>query len=218
MTKRIIAILGVILLVLGVVSLILLRQDRLAALGVDQLFIFGDAIGGEPSNCQNIIQEVSVPERVMTEKESQTLRVVVANIDNPGVCNTSVGLAALDFDYAPPTTSRPVSLEQGQDPITLSWILKPKEIGAFEIAITAGNQTQVIGIVVTNVLGLTALQVQILSYISSFLGPMLTAPWWYEQWEKRRQAKKKEAEKAAANAKAEKAPATKTTQTNFRPE
>jgi hypothetical protein len=72
----------------------------------------------------------------------------------------------------------------------LLWVLKPREISAFEIAITAGNQTQVIGIVVTNVLGFTAAQVQILSYVSSFLGPMLTAPWWYEQWEKRKKSRK----------------------------
>jgi hypothetical protein len=216
-TKRIIAVLGVILLLLGVVSLILLRQNRLAALGVDQLLIFGDAIGEEGA-CENLIQEVSVPNRVMTEKESQTLRVVVANVNNPTACNTTVGLAALDFDFAPPTTARPVSLEQDQNPVTLSWILKPKEIGAFEIAVTAGNQTQVIGIVVTNVLGLTAVQVQILSYISSFLGPMLTVPWWYEQWEKRQKAKKKAAEKAAATTKVEKRPEPEPSQTKFRPE
>jgi hypothetical protein len=218
LTKRTIAILGIILLLLGVVSLVLLIQDRAAALGADQLFIFGDALG-EEENCRNIIQEVSIPNRVMTENESQTLRVVVANIDNPGVCNTTVVLAALDFDIAPASTARNVSLEQGQEPVTLLWVLKPRELGAFEIAVTAGNQTQVIGIVVTNVLGLTAAQVEILSYISSFLGPMLTAPWWYEQWEKRRgKAKREEVEAAAINATADQQSANKEKGTNFQPE
>jgi hypothetical protein len=191
------AVLGVVLLLLGVSSLFLISRSRAAALAEDQLLIFEEAVG-EEDNCQNIIREVSVPNRVMTEKESQTLRVVVSNIDNPGTCNTVVGLAALDFDIAPASTAREVALEPGREPVTLLWILKPREIGAFEIAVTAGNQTQVIGIVVTNVLGFTAAQVQILSYISSFLGPMLTAPWWYEQWEKRKKAKKAAAEKAAA--------------------
>ena len=196
MTKRTIAVLGVILFGLGVISLVLLRQDRAAALAEDQLLIFGSALGDE-GNCQNIIQEVSVPDRVMTEKESQSLRVVVANTTNTGVCNTTVGLAALDFDINPAATARPVTLEPGTPPVTLVWILGPRELGAFEIAVTAGNQTQVIGIVVTNVLGLTAAQVLILSYISSFLGPMLTAPWWYEQWQKRQETRKKEIEKMA---------------------
>ena len=195
MTKLIIAVLGVILFILGVVSLFLFRQDRAAALAEDQLLIFGDALG-EEANCRNIIQEVSVPNRVMTEKESQSLRVVVANTTNPGVCNTTIGLAALDFDISPTATARPVTLEPGAPPVTLIWILRPRELGAFEIAITAGNQAQVVGVVVTNVLGFTALQVQILSYISSFLGPMLTAPWWYEQWQKRQEAQKKAAEKS----------------------
>jgi hypothetical protein len=212
-TKTIIAVLGVILLLLGLTSLLLLRQDRAAALAEDQLLIFGGATS-EEDNCRNIIQEVSVPNRVMTEKESQTLRVVLSNFDNPGTCDTTVGLAALDFDIAPASTARVVALEPGQNPVTLLWVLKPREIGAFEIAITAGNRTQVIGIVVTNVLGFTAVQVQILSYVSSFLGPMLTAPWWYERWEKRKKVKKDEAEKAAPL----KPAATKTEDSNFRPE
>jgi hypothetical protein len=195
-TKIITAILGVLLLVLGVSSLLLLRQDRVAAQAVDESF--AQAESAQPSNCRDIIRDVSLSKRVMTEKESQTLRIVVANIGGAGICNTAVRLAALDFELAPAATERVVALEPDGNPVALLWILKPKETGSFEIALTAGEQTQVLGIVVTNVLGFTAVQIQILSYISSFLGPMLTAPWWYEQWEKRQEAKKETAEKAAA--------------------
>ncbi len=195
MTKTIIAILGVLLFVLGLISLLLLQQDRIAAESVDGSFASG--VGAQPGHCRDIVQEVSLSKRVMTEKESQTLRVVLAKVEAGEICNTTVRLAALDFELAPAATERVVALEPGGTPVVLLWILKPKETGSFEIAVTAGEQTEVLGIVVTNVLGLTAVQVQILSYISSFLGPMLTAPWWYEQWEKRQKAKREAAEKAA---------------------
>lgn len=216
MTKRITTVLGVLLFVLGVSSLLLLRQDRIAALEVDETFTSGDITGEE--NCQNVIRELSLPNRVMTEKESQSLRVVLSNLDNPGTCHTTVRLAALDFDFDPPATERPVTLEPDGTPVTVVWILKPEETGAFEIAVSAGNTTEVLGIVVTNVLGLTAVQVQILSYISSILGPMLTAPWWYEQWQKWRKARKAEAAREAKEAEAAKAAEDKAAGKRFRPE
>jgi hypothetical protein len=194
-TKIITAILGFLLLVLGVSSLLILRQDKAAAEAVDASFLTGES--AQPSNCRDVIQSVTLPKRVMTEKESQTLRIVVANVNGVGICNTAVRLAALNFELAPPSTERVVSLEPGGDPVSLLWILKPVETGAFEIVLTAGDETEVLGLVVTNVVGLTALQVQILSYISSLLGPMLTFPWWYEQWEKRKKAREKGARKRA---------------------
>lgn len=215
MTKIITAILGVLLLLLGLSSLLILRQDRISAESVDQSIFQGDS--AQPTDCHNVIQNVSLSDRVMTEKESQTLRVVLANLDGVGICNTAVRLAALDFELSPPRTDRPVALEPGGAPVTLLWIMKPKEVGSFEIAVTAGDQTEILGIVVTNVLGFTAVQVQILSAISSILGPMLTAPWWYEQWEKRRKAKKEEAEKAAKAAPGKPAPEVKDGR-SFRPE
>lgn len=197
LSRRITAVIGVLLLLLGVSSLLLLWQDQRAAENVDQTFTQG-GISEEESGCLNVIQEVTLTKRVMTEKESQTLRVVLSNPNGGGVCNTAVRLAALDFELAPPATERVVTLEPGGNPVTLLWVLKPKETGSFEIAVSAGNMVEVLGIVVTNVLGLTAVQVQILSYISSFLGPMLTAPWWIEQWEKRKKTQKQTMEKTAS--------------------
>lgn len=216
MTKRITAVLGVLLFLLGVVSLVLLWQDRRAAQEVDQLFPVSSE-GGEVESCDNIIQEVSLAKRVMTEKESQTLRVVLANLTGPATCHTTVQLAALEFEVAPAATEREIALEPDGKPVTLLWILKPRETGSFEIAISAGNLVQVMGIVVTNVLGLTAVQVEILSFISSLLGPMLTVPWWYEQWEKRKKARKKEAERAAADA-VKKENGSQKPKSHFRPE
>lgn len=181
--------LGVLLFVLGVSSLLLLQRDWAAAENVDLSFL-RDGVTEEERNCRNVIQSVTLSQRVMTEKESQALRVVLANLNGPGTCHTAIRLAALNFDIAPAATERVVALEPGGHPVTIVWILKPQEAGSFEIAVTAGNQTEVLGIVVTNVLGLTAVQIQILSYISSFLGPMLTAPWWIEQWQKRQRRKK----------------------------
>jgi hypothetical protein len=202
-------------LVLGLSSLLLLQQDRSAAQSVDQSFSQGES--DQPGNCRNIIRTVSLSKRVMTEKESQTLRVVVANRDGVGICETAVRLISPDFEVAPAATERLVALEPGGDPVTLLWILKPKETGSFEIVLTAGDQTQVLGIVVTNVLGFTAVQVQLLSYLSTFLGPMLTAPWWYERWEKRQKAKKEAEEKALKDAREKAKQGNQTAQT-FRPE
>jgi len=218
-TKRITAVLGTLLFLLGVVSLLLVWRDQAAARSVDESFPLSES--GEESSCQNIIQEASLSKRVMTEKESQTLTIVLANLSGLETCHTTVRLAALDFEIAPPVTEREVALEPDGKPVTLLWILKPRETGSFEIAITAGNQVQVLGIVVTNVLGFTAGQVQILSSISSLLGPMLTVPWWYEQWEKRKKARKEEAEKAAAVAAAQAAVkdgGSKRSAEDFRPE
>ncbi|MFZ0546771.1 MAG: hypothetical protein WAM60_15095 [Candidatus Promineifilaceae bacterium] len=212
MTNRITAILGVLLFLLGAASLLLLIQDRSAAQDADESVIGGGA--SEQSECKNVIQEVSLSKRVMTEKESQTLKVVLANLTGLATCDTTVRLAALDFELAPATTERAVSLETDGKPVTLIWVMKPRETGSFELAVTAGNVTEILGVVVTNVLGLTAVQIQVLSYLSTLLGPMLTAPWWYEHWQKRKKEKEKEAEKTAAAAKA----ARETAAREFRPE
>jgi hypothetical protein len=214
-TKIIIAILGILLLLLGLSSLLLLRQDRLSALEVDTNF--NQSESAQPDSCRNIIQTVALSNRVMTEKESQTLRIVLANTEGVETCHTAVRLAAVNFEVAPPAAERLVALEPGGNPVTLLWILKPKETGSFELAVTAGSETWILGIVVTNVLGFTAVQVQILSYISSLLGPMLTAPWWYEQWQKRQAAKIEAAEKALNAARLKEGPKGKSAE-GFRPE
>jgi len=70
-----------------------------------------------------------------------------------------------------------------------------KEVGTFDLVLTIGGAITILGVTVTNALGLTAGQLQILSALSTILGPMLTVPWWFEQWQKWR-ARKRERQEA----------------------
>jgi hypothetical protein len=69
-------------------------------------------------------------------------------------------------------------------------VISPREAGNYEVVVSAEFDVQVVGVRVTNLLGLTAPQAKILSYIGYFLGPALSLPWWIEKWEENKRRKK----------------------------
>jgi len=126
--------------------------------------------------------------------ENDTL-VVAAHFSDS--MNTSVSLRLSAPGFTPSTTEpKPVVLTD--HPGTLEWVLTPTKIGTFQILAEMEDPsgkvvaTTHVGVTVTNVFGLRAWQLQLLSYVTTLLGPMLTVPWWYERWKERKAKEKNE--------------------------
>jgi len=190
MAKRTLAITGIVLFGVGIGLALVLWASAARAYSLDT----GGSSQGVTSaaSCQHPLGAVTVARRVISESDSESLSVVLGN-DTPGECEISVHLSAPNFDISPTDDSRTVDVPPAQS-VTIVWILSPRKPGSFQVAVTAGLDSAVIGLTVTNVLGLTPQQAKILSMVATFLGPMLTAPWWYERLKEARA--KKTAQKA----------------------
>lgn len=195
----IIAIVGVVLFVIGLLGWLAFRQARAMALSVDSGNLLQPPIEGP--GCPELTAVVNLERRVMTENESQAL---VVNLSLPeGInCAVTVSLLAPNFLISPPETSRVATVPAGSD-IDVAWVISPQDVGTYEVVIVVDERSETRGITVTNTLGLTATQAQILSIIASFLGPMLTAPWWYERWRERKKEKEEAARRKAKEEEAE---------------
>ncbi len=134
--------------------------------------------------------------------ESDTV-VVTATIQ--AETPVSIHLTAPGFD--PSTTEPkhlvPISIDEGGgtflrtiQPNKLSWVLTPAKIGTSQAVVEmddiSGNVllTKYVGITVTNIFGLKLWTIQLFSSIAAFLGPILTAPWWYDRWKERKQERR----------------------------
>jgi hypothetical protein len=137
---------------------------------------------GTPDGCGQLIDPaVTLTRRVMARSETQALTVTLTSA-SAETCAVEVTLNAPHFRLSPPEPRQEVVVGPGQQ-VESAWILTPEELGTFDLVVTVGGAITVLGLTVTNALGLTALQLQILSTIGSVLGPMLTFPWWLEQWQ-----------------------------------
>lgn len=183
MIKNILAIGGILLLLLGLFLFFRVRQASNAASGYDNEWQLGGTEG--VGVCTGLLREADVPDRIMSEQESQSLTVLLAN-DHDTPCNTTVTLAAPNFIVSPPEFNQPITLPP-HEKLTITWILSPFRTGTYVISVSTPNEAITFGITVTTVLGLTALQAQLLSLLATALGPMLTVPWWYEQWQKHKE-------------------------------
>ncbi len=185
MIKKALALCGILVVCTGVsLGLYLLNLNQSA---ISKDFYPIPLTSGGP--CTHPLAGVHVSERTMAESESQALIVYVKNPDAEE-CTATVAINAPNFDISPYENKQNITLP-GSGNGSLSWILTPKKVGVFEVSIAAGFDGQVIGISVTNLIGLSSTQAQIISYFGSFLGPMLTAPWWYERWKERKTKDKK---------------------------
>lgn len=185
MAKRVLAITGIVLFSVGIGLALVLWSSALRAHSLD----IGRSSQGAASaaSCQHPLKEVILVRRVISENDSESLSVVLGN-DTPEACAISVHLSAPNFDISPTDDSRTVDVPPAQS-VTVVWILSPRRSGSFQVAVTAALDSAVVGLTVTNVLGLTPQQAKILSMVATFLGPMLTAPWWYERIKERRSKK-----------------------------
>lgn len=142
--------------------------------------------------------EASLSRRVMAENETQAVQVSVTNPFTQA-CQSTLTLRAPSFDLSPSKDQQAVTVPPGRQG-ALSWIITPRKTGVYEVAVADELTTRTLGLSVTNVFGLNAFQAQLLAGLSSFLGPMLTAPWWFDKWQQRHRAKqaaRKEAVEAA---------------------
>lgn len=129
--------------------------------------------------------EVTLPERVMAENRSQAVIVRTANSADRE-CQVTLAFRAPGFDVSPAKEEQKVALPAGGKG-SLSWILTPRRTGAYQITVSDILNTQVMGIDVNDVYGLTAMQAKLFSLAGGLFGPMLTMPWWVEKWFKRKE-------------------------------
>jgi hypothetical protein len=100
-------------------------------------------------------------------------------------CQSSLTLLAPGFDISPRKDEQVISAE-ANDRGSVAWVVASDKAGEYEIAITDGVDTRVLGVTVTNLFGLTAVQLQVLAVIGAILGPMLSVPWWLERIQRKK--------------------------------
>jgi hypothetical protein len=186
MIKRAFATIGFLFLVVGLSLGAYLLNSTRQAQALDATQSSSDISGDMCAHPQPVIE---LTNKTMSENDSQTLRVHFSNI-NSEPCVITVALDAPNFDIGTLGATRSLTLPPNSTTAELAWVITAKKVGTFEIAIQSESDTAHTGITVLNVLGLAPWQLQIFSLVSTLFGPMLTAPWWYEQF-KGRQSKRR---------------------------
>lgn len=186
MAKRTVAIVGFVLFIIGLMLVMWFVRSRASAQHLT--FVSETPIDSRPdgedskATCQDPEVVVSIDRQVMTENESQAITVFLSS---DVACEARVSMLNTNFDLSPEIKQQSVRLAPNTQGL-VSWVISPQELGTFAVILQVGNFQESIGITVTNALGFTVAQVQIFSIISSVFGPMLTVPWWVEQWQKRK--------------------------------
>jgi len=192
MWKNILALCGLLLFLVGSVLAVSLLPSTLRAFSLDREETSG-GVHGLPCGLalQHGTTKWSVDvQRLMSDSETQALAVL---LQNPMLnCPYRVLINAPEFTLSPNDPTRAVT-PATQESIKFVWILTPTKLGTFAISVTIdtinGSDTRVVGITVTNSFGFVLWQVQLFSYISTALGPILTVAWWYDKWQERKRRK-----------------------------
>ena len=143
-------------------------------------------VSGDTPPC---LWEINSPQRVLSEDTSHTITINATNGTDTN-CASALTLLAPGFDVSPRKEAQTVTAKpKGQG--SVAWIITPQKSGSFEIAVTDGIDTRVIGVTVTNLLGLTATQAQLFAAVGTLFGPMLTVPWWFERLQQRKRQQPK---------------------------
>ncbi len=200
MFKRILAICGLVLflgsvglglyLAIGDLRASALTSPHIPECGVDVLCSFSPGYGYLKLNNSN--QTISV-----NETDALTITFdYVPRPNDPQSAPMTITLLAPEFNINPGTSEKTVPFSGY---ITLGWVLIPTQPGTFQVGIQVEapayqiSDIQYIGITVTNVFGLSPWQIQLLSYIFTFLGPLLSAAWWYDKWKEHKRKKRSRA-------------------------
>ena len=138
--------------------------------------------GEEIPICDKPLDEVVIKYRIMSENDSQSIVAILSNKSNKA-CAVFLRILAPNFTVSPliQDTQLPSMFLNPGEVSHQIWILTPEKTGTFDISISANNSGKIIGLTVKNLLGLSPTQTQVLSYIGSAFGPMLTIPWWMEK-------------------------------------
>ena len=181
MTKTFIAFIGIALLISALIFAKNLNKAKDVASALDKEEVAYGFIEGPPP----CTWEVEPPEKVISENKSQALVISSSNgVDED--CETTLSLQAPGFDISPPKTDQIIKLQANSDG-SLSWILTPRRAGIYEIAVSDGLDTKVFGISVKNMLGLSAVQAKLASGLGTLFGPMLTVPWWWDRFRRKKE-------------------------------
>jgi len=184
MMRRISGLVGLAIFIIATcVAALLLTTSQQARARDHTNTRFGVVSSGTPL----CVWEVALPQRVLAEDNSQFL---VVNATDPAKtdCQSSLTLLAPGFDISPHKEEQ-ILTAKSQGSGSIFWIVTPHKPGSYEIALSDGINTRVLGVTVTNLLGLTALQAQILTTLGTLLGPVITIPWWLERWQQRKRVR-----------------------------
>lgn len=182
--KRILGLTGLIVFVMAVIAGVISLASQQQAQSHDSATDGHGIVVGDVLPCA---WEVSLPQRVLSENKSQTIVVNVTNAMDVD-CQSALTLLAPGFDISPRKDEQIVTAKANSRG-SVAWIVTPDKAGDYEIAVTDGIDTRVVGVTVTNLFGLTAIQIQIFAVIGSVLGPMLSVPWWWERVQQRKKVR-----------------------------
>ncbi len=187
--RGVLLVVGVVVLVLSLSYLALGWAARL----LDWRMVSEDA----SAPCLQPEVAVTMPRRRMSKHDSEVVTVVLSSTAT-STCAVDISISAPGFEIDPPMSVVPVTLSLDA-PAEVNWILSPVRMGTHRVLIRAGESYRAIGVVVTNVLGLTDRQAQWVSAIGTFFGPSLTVPWLYETWQQRKRDAERRAQAARIN-------------------
>jgi hypothetical protein len=132
----------------------------------------------------------------MMEGDGQTL---IARVNSYCTFKVQVDFNLQTSGFELSKTDGMVPLDPGASGST-SWLVTANKTGAILVnamafspnndVVPVNTNSEMLNISVTTIFGLNPQLLQVLSSLGTFLGPMLTAPWWYEQWQKYREKKK----------------------------
>ncbi len=188
MLKPLTAVLGLFVFLAALaLGLYVARENSHAVAQDDHRTVHGIIIGPPPC-----AWDVTLPERVMSEDDTQAVIVEAAN-EAGAECESTVSLRAPGFDTSPLKDEQKIALPlNGKG--SLAWVLTPRKVGTYQLVVTDVLNTKVFGITVTNVFGLNATQMRLFTILGGLFGPIFTIPWWLDKWLQRRA--KPKAEKA----------------------
>jgi hypothetical protein len=172
--------------VIFILSISIIAHFSVIKLNASYIGAWAEAFRGEP--CSRPIIKIAIDRVIITNKETISVSAILQNYEQEA-CDADVSIQAPKFLITPQQVTRTLSLNPGES-AELMWILTPTDLGTYEVGFTSSKSHRSVGIVVTNSLGLTAKQVEILSYIGTFLGPAFTFPWLFTTWQQYKKDKK----------------------------
>lgn len=139
---------------------------------------------GKPPLSPIVSWKSTVANRVMSEGDSQDLRVDFSNNENKEVeSEVIVHFNSDEFIINPEGKTRKVKVPPSGT-ASVAWIIKPQKLGMFTILIEGPFKQESIGIKVKNVYGLSLQTSKILAYLGTIFGSLITSPFLIQLWNK----------------------------------
>lgn len=194
MNRRSLALIGFALFTFGLGYIVLHAHEvaTITALNRDINSIGGGGVGGGGRRC--IIESATLSNPVISEQETTVLTVAVTNpsqsANETARCSIFFSLEAVSFSISPSEASQSISLSAEENQDAFAWVLSPQKLGTFQLLVRSNGQNKIVGLRVTNVLGLSPSQAKVLSIIGAFFGPTFTFPFLLDIYQKQREKKK----------------------------